>query len=64
MPYWSGSPSSKNNIGSNVQCATLQGDGLSDVAEAEVEVRAHLEYKIGSPRISSSAIFEEVFVNL
>jgi hypothetical protein len=35
MPYWSASPSSKNNIGSNVHSAEFQRDGLYTGAEGE-----------------------------
>jgi len=53
MPYWSGSPSSNINIGSNGYCATLQGDGLYNAAE--YEGRAHLKYNIRIRLFSISA---------
>ena len=40
MPYWSGSPSGNNNIGSNGYCAIFQVDGLCNAAV--YEGRAHL----------------------
>jgi len=62
MPYCSGSPSSNNSIYSNGHWVAFQRDGLYTVAEGEG--RAHLKYNITSSRLSSSAIFEEMLVNL
>ena len=60
MPYWSGSPSSNNNIGSNVYIVAFQVDGLCNVAEAEG--RAHLKYKIRFRLISNSARLQDFFL--
>jgi len=62
MPYWIGTPSSKNSRCSSGHWVAFQRDGLYTVAEGEG--RTHLKYNIRSPRIFSSAIFEEMFVNL
>jgi hypothetical protein len=62
MPYCGLSPSSKNNICSSGHWVAFQRDGLYTVAEGEG--RAYLKYNIRSPRLSSSAVFEETFVNL
>jgi hypothetical protein len=62
MPYWSVTPSSKKNIGSNGHWVAFQRDGLYTVAEGEG--RAYLKYNIRTFWISKSVRFEEMFVNL
>jgi len=62
MPYWIVCPSSNNNIGSSKHWVAFQRNGLYTGAEGEG--RAHLKYNITSPRIYSSAILEEMLVNL
>jgi len=59
MPYWSGSPSSNNNIGSSAYCVAFQGDGLS--SGVECEGRAHLKYNIRIRLFSNSARFQASF---
>ena len=62
MSYSRDSPSTNNSSCSNRHWVAFQRDGLYTGAEGEG--REHLKYNVRCSRISSSAIFEEMFVNL
>jgi hypothetical protein len=59
MPYFSGSPSSNNNISSNRHWIALQLDWLYTVTEGEG--RKHLQYKVGTRLISGFERIEGMF---